>query len=246
MKKIKKITRQIKDAIAYWQILSSPETSHIYRVTRIGNIESSDLQEAKHLHASVYLSRGFIDETDIEGSIIHPQSDPHQHHADYFVVKRKERVIAVARQILYKGEGQHHESFPVLEKAIIYNRSRMRILNYHPQEIVEISALVKKSGESSIAPLVLYRELWKHSLRSNHRIWVMACDVRLYERLKLLFGPTLTKIGQRTPYKGADVIPVALDIQHSVKYVQKITQARTNPFNIRRQAAEFMLKGGVK
>lgn len=243
MKKIKTLKRQFRDSIAYWQILSQPEANHVYKVSRLTDDDKQDLRDAKRLHAEVYIAKGFVTKSDIKDDVIHEFSDPHQLHAEYFVVKKKQEIIAVARQIVYKGTGSHHESFPVLDKAIIYSRSRTRLLAYHPTEIVEISALVKKSGESSVAPLILYRALWRYSLRSEHRVWVMACDVRLYERLKLLFGPTLTKIGQRTPYKGADVVPVAIDIAHSVKYVQRIVNSPRRGFlDLKRRAAKFMIK----
>lgn len=242
-KVLKTLRRRVRDSIAYHQVFSRPEETHLYKVRRLTHSDVGDMRAAKMLHASVYLSKGFIDHSDLKDDIIHELSDPHQAHAEYFVVKKRQEVIAVARQIIYKGEGPHHESFPVLEKSVIYGRSQKRLLSFHPREIVEISALVKKSGESTVAPLILYRALWRHSLHSNHRVWVMACDVRLYERLKLLFGGTLTKIGQRTPYQGGDVIPVALNIPDSVKYVQKVVSARRKgPLDLKRRAALFMIK----
>lgn len=246
MKTINTIKRRIRDSAAYWQVLSKPETSHMYKVYRLSLDDTEDLLAAKMLHAGVYLSRGFIDETDIRDGIIHEQSDPHQLHAEYFVVKRKGEVVALARQIVYKGDGDHDDSFPLLSNAIIHERSRRRLASVAPIEVVEISALAKKRGESSVAPLILYRALWRHSLRSKHRIWIMACDVRLYERLKLLFGPALTVIGKRTHYKGGDIIPVSLDIADSVNYVQKIVAApKIKPIDLRRRAARFMIKEEV-
>lgn len=244
MADFKKLKYRLRDYIAYWQVFSRPEDNHLYQVKKLDpRHDSKDLRAAKKLHASVYLSLGFVDESEIFDEIIHEHSDPYQRHAEYFIVKKRDEVVAAARQIVYKGLGEHHDSFPVLDKAIIYDRSRNRLLGYHPTEIVEISALVKKRGESSVVPLVLYRALWRHSLASQHRIWVMACDPRLYDRLKMLFGPTFTKIGQRTPYKGADAIPVALAMDASVKYVHKVLGSRRQDlFDLRRRAARFMVK----
>lgn len=243
MKTINSIKRRVRDSVAYWQILSKPETGYMYRVYRLSQDDAEDLLQAKMLHASVYLSRGFIDETDIRDGIIREQSDPHQLHAEYFVVKRKGEIVTVARQIVYRGDSDHSDSFPLLNHAIIHERSRRRLASVTPLEIVEISALAKKRGESSVAPLVLYRALWRHSLRSKHRVWIMACDIRLYERLKMLFGPALTVIGKRTHYKGGDIIPVSLDIANSINYVQKIVAApKIKPIDLRRRAARFMVK----
>lgn len=244
MRIFRTIRRRLRDSIAYHRVLSTPEEYHVYKVKKISQQDTQELMAAKMLHADVYLSKGFVGDDDVRDGVIHEKSDPHQVHSEYFVVKKKGSVVAVARQIIYKGQGLHHESFPVLEKSIIYGRSRKRLLAFHPTEIVEISALVKKSGESSVAPLILYRALWRHSIDARHRIWVMACDVRLYERLKLLFGSALTRIGQRTPYRGGDVIPVALYIPGSLKYVERvIASPRKGILDLKRRAARFMIKG---
>lgn len=247
MKIIKQFKRKIRDSYTYWKVLSKTDISRYYQAYKLTEENREDLVAAKMLHASVYLSKSFIIQEDIHEGIIHDLADPHQHHADYFVVKKKNQVIAVARQIIHKGVGEYHESFPVLEKSLIHERSRKRIAGQHPQEIVEISALVKKGGESSIVPLILYRELWRHSRKSKHRVWIMACDVRLYERLKLLFGPTLTRIGQRTPYVGGDVIPVSLNIALASNYIHKLsTSRRRSILDVQRRAAKFMMMDQVK
>jgi hypothetical protein len=238
------IKRRMRDTYNYWRVLSHPESEGRYKVTRVTRDNGEDLLAAKKLHASVYLSKSFILPEEVVDGIIHEHSDPHQLHAEYFVVKKRNEVVGVARQITYKGEGYHHESFPILEKSHIYDRSKQKILNYHPREIVEISALVKKGGESSIIPLLLYRALWRHSRHSQHRLWVMACDVRLYERLKVLFGPNLRRIGQRTPYRGGDVIPVALSIAEAVRYVIKMKYSRSLGITgiIQQRAAKFIVE----
>ncbi len=238
-----RLGRKTRDTYAYWRLLSSPESAKRYTVSKLSDDDLDGIDEAKKLHAAVYISKGFISPEDIAYGTIHTRSDPYQEHSDYFVVKRRNKVVGVARQIIYKGEGDHHESFPVLKESRIHDRSKMRIINMYPYEIVEISALVKKSGESSIIPLLLYRALWQNSLNSQHRLWVMACDVRLYERLKVLFGPTLRRIGQRTPYQGGDVIPVALSIPEAVKYVDSIKHSHKAGISaiIQQKAAKFII-----
>lgn len=244
MKPLRRVRRKLRDTHMYWKIFSDADMSKAYEVMKLDEEHFEELATAKKLHAAVYLSRAFITHDDLMDDIIHETSDPHQRHADYFVVKRNGRIVAAARQIIYRGEGELHKSFPVLEKSLIHMRSRNRIMAFQPEEIVEISALVKAGGESSIVPLLLYRALWRHSLKSRHRIWVMACDIRLYQRLKLLFGPSLTKIGQRTPYVGGDVIPVALDIANASRHVAKVSHVkRTGYFNVQHMAAKFIVKG---
>lgn len=240
---IKRLRRTLKDSYSYWRLLSRTNVATKYTTKMLGADDVDDISAAKRLHAAVYLSRGFIDHSEVTKGMIHDLSDPHQHHAQYFAVKRGDEVVGVARQIIYKGEGEYHESFPIMDKAILHERSRKKILAMHPHEITEISALVKKSGESPIVPLLLYRELWRHSLRSNHRVWVMACDVRLYQRLKILFGPTLTKIGQRTPYHGGDVIPAIINISAAIKYVNTVRSNHAKQiFDLHGRAAKFITK----
>ncbi len=242
MENITHIHKQLRDACDYWRLFSRPDyIDKRYDVLKIGEEHAKELIDAKKLHVDVYLSRDFISHTDVLDGVMHLDADPHQEHSDYFVVQREGDVVGLARQIVYKGRGKHHESFPVLEKAHIHKRSINRILNHHPTEIVEISALVKKSGESTVVPLLLYRALWFHSWDAKHRLWVMACDVRLYQRLKMLFGPALTVIGRRTPYQGGDVIPVALDVTRGKNYMHKLASAkRRDVLDIRRRAARFM------
>lgn len=243
MPSIKRIRRYIKDSFLYWRLLSNTSIAKYYTAKQLEQHDVDDLRAAKRLHASVYLARGFIEQTDVRDGMIHDMSDPHQHHSQYFVVKRGDEVVGVARQITYKGTGPHHESFPALEEAALHVRSKQRIRAMHPHELTEISALVKKSGESSIVPLLLYRVLWRHSLRARHRVWIMACDVRLYQRLKLLFGPALTRIGQKTHYHGGDVIPAALNITTAVRYVNDVKRAgRSGLLDIQRQATKFITR----
>jgi hypothetical protein len=69
----------------------------------------------------------------------------------------------------------------------------------------------------------------------------MACDVRLYYRLKLLYGPALTKIGKQTHYQGGDVIPVALHIPRGMAYMQVLLKSgRKGIFDIQRNAVKFI------
>ena len=231
----------MSDLYTYWRLFKREPNVGRYTVT-MAEEGTLDLLAAKKLHANVYLNHNFVSITDINEDIIHTQSDPHQEHAIYFVVKKKSQVVGVARQIIYKGSGSLHESFPVLEKANIYPRSRAKIERQHPHTIVEISALVKQKGESSIVPIILYRSLWQYSKKHNHDYWIMACDVRLFHRLRILFGPAIVKIGRVTPYQGGDVIPVSLHIPSSEQYLREAVRKKYKIFSIRHQAASHMLR----
>jgi hypothetical protein len=71
----------------------------------------------------------------------------------------------------------------------------------------------------------------------------MACDVRLYERLKVLFGPALKKIGNQTPYPGGDVIPAVLFPQDALAAL--LDDQPINPITrrLRHQVIRFLLEG---
>lgn len=231
----------MSDFYSYWRLFKREPNVGRYTVL-IAEEGSAELRAAKKLHAAEYLARGFIEENDIFDEIIHEDSDPYQKHAIYFVVKNKQNVVGVARQIIYKGTGEMKESFPILVKANIYSRYRAKIERQHPHTIVEISALVKRRGESSIVPIVLYRSLWQYSRKHGHDFWIMACDVRLYHRLRLLFGPAILKIGKTTPYFGGDVVPSALHIPSSEYYLRQHTLKKHKLFTIRNRAASHMLR----
>lgn len=183
--------------------------------------DEHDILEAKRLHASVYSRIGFIDSWEVtEDGIIHEDSDPHQRHARYFAIKHKseKRVVVTARQI-YSDENRGFEAFPIWTQSKLSPEGRAKIQQYNPLKCVEISGLVKKSGTSPYAVLLLYRLMWQHSYRNNDELWLMACDVALYRRLKLLFGDAIERVGENTSYKGGDVVPAIVDVQRSVDIV---------------------------
>lgn len=236
----KKTKRKIKDVRAYRNVLSSDE-HHRYQVV-VNPSDSELLHEAKKLHATTYLSRDFVSQDSIENEILSSSSDPHQHHAVYFLVlSRNKDCLALSRQIHHE-ENKSFESFPIMQKASIYVRQQKFIEKHDPNKIVEISALVKKRGESGIIPLLLYKAMWKYSLEQGHDLWLMACDVRLYERLKLLFGDTIKQIGKRTQYQGGEVVPAMVFVRDALDDLMHTTK-RVNLTNriIRRKVVNFML-----
>lgn len=164
------------------------------------------LSAAKQLHAQVYLERRFIAEDDVQDSIINKQIDPYQDHADYFGVidTTNSSVVAVARQI------RTDENIPLpIFKHVSLSKDYSLIA---PQQIVEISAFVKRRGIDSRALLLLFHEMFSHSKTNHHRFWLMAMDKEVYRRMKTLFGPVLRRIGPATYYMGSDVVPVEVDV----------------------------------
>lgn len=203
---------------------------------------------AKKLHASVYLSRGFISAEHVEETgIMTARHDPHQGHSQYFVVTEPAAtgpaVIATARQI-FSTPAQGFDSFPIMKLAKLYPVENRQINIGEPQDYVEISGLAKSFGMSSMVPLFLYRTMWHYSLETEQKYWLMACDVRLYKRLKLLFGPSIRQIGDVSQYQGGDVVPAILDVHRSHEVLSSAMPV-VNPLNrrIRRSVLAFFLDG---
>lgn len=243
---LKRIRRRVFDTIQYLRVLSNWDNSYdrTYQVTIVSSDNTQDLLAAKRLHAQVHLRRGFVSNEDVRDGIIHRKSDPYQDHSLYFVVKKDNEVVGALREIYYKGSGDPSQSFPVLKKGLIYKRSRKSIDRVDPSKIIEISALVKKPGESAVIPLLLYRALWWHCVRHDITLCVMACDPRLFQRLRILFGTNLRKIGRMSPYKGADAQPAALSLAGSRRELERLASKHEHRRTVRRQAAAFILREG--
>ena len=178
------------------------------------------LDEAKKLHAEVYLDHGYIEAMHVNSKgHMKLNHDPYQAHADYFAVIEKqgskEAIVATARQIYPKGI-KGHASFPTMSKLELEPNVRQAIESLNPAECIEISALAKKKGFTSFASFMLYRAMWQYSLKTHHKIWIMACDARLYGNLKFLFGDALQQIGKKTHYMGSDVVPAILEVDRSL------------------------------
>lgn len=243
---VKRRYRRIKDLYKLHRLLKKGGFG-IHTILELGRTNER-IAHAKRLHASVYLSRRFIepDDVDEDGAIRH-EADPHQKHAHYFAAEvdgdEGREIIAVVRQIEVDPL-QGFGSFPVLEKAKIYSRALIEITAYDPHACIEVSALSKKRGTGTEATLLLYREMWYRSLRDGHAVWLMACDVRLYERLKLLFGPALKKIGARTSYQGGDVIPAMLRPFDALgALIQSTESSRFLVRSFRKRLLRFLCEG---
>jgi hypothetical protein len=202
----------------------------VYRVLAGGGLGEQTMQavalehpdhvrHAQRLHADVYLRRGFVQPGDIdEDGRLTLLADPHQEHAEYFVVLGSDDpsdVRAVSRQIRMSAH-KGFASFPMLDLAQIDKRHLAMIQQHDPSSCVEISALAKQSGESPMLPLVLYRAMLHRSFEIDDKIWLMACDVRLFQRLKVLFGPAIVQVGKVTPYYGGDVVPAMLKLDEAL------------------------------
>lgn len=200
------------------------------------------LKKAKNLHTSIYVQKGFVsvDEIDQDGKIS-LKSDPHQNHSDYFAIvdKTSGNVLATARQI--KAIGGHHD-LPIMDKAKLRRRHKKKLSKKPHEKMIEISGLAKDTGVASAAVIELYKAMWLHSEKQGHNYWLMACDVKLYPKLRVLFGRSIHRIGRRTKYKGGDVIPCVLDLTSARKVLNKNKKSRHPVYkNIRRKVADHFM-----
>lgn len=242
LKHLNRIRYHIRDFIDYLRAFRRKEHTDL----RVTKVTSEDyLLAAKRLHAEVYLYRNFITDKDIRDGIIVPRVDPYQPHSQYFVVlnKNNTHVIATARQIQAK-KAKSHNSFAMVTHTKLYDRAKKTILSYPAVDCVEISGLAKHRGVSKLAPLLLYRAMLHHSIEHEHRLWLLACDVKLFIRLKLLFGPAIQKAGPTTFYLGSNVVPVILRLETCIQEMHKALE-KGNIFErmLRYRVARFILKG---
>lgn len=236
---------QVKRITAYRRLLRETGDT-TYHVTYVSDKKYRLL--AQRLHAHVYLERQFVtpDLIDSLGKLSR-QADPYQYHSDYFAVSYNKdgdsEVIATARQIkVVKRHG--HAYLPTIGKLKLYDGVRATIEQIDPTKCIEISGLAKKSGHSSYAVLMLYRQMWHYSLLHGHKVWLMACDAKVYDQLKFLFGNALTQIGPETFYMGSTVVPAILEVDNS--YTALHHETRTiNPLERRfkKEIVSFFTRG---
>lgn len=221
------------------------KNTHRLELRAINTRDQAQILSGQQLHAATYLARGFVSEADLGADKrLTLLADPHQLHAEYFIVVEaadSASIRAVARQIHLDAK-KGFDSFPILSLAKIHSKHRKKILTYDPKKCVEISGLAKVKDESPLAALLLYREMWHKSVRDGDKLWLMACDVRLFGRLKTLFGSAITQIGDVTAYFGGDVVPAMLDLEQALPGI--ITSLQTaSPLHrsIRLPLARFMI-----
>lgn len=244
IKKVKKRFKKYKDAKSVFKTLRSPNKSQ-YLPLKL-NKDEELLYEAQKLHAQVYLSRNFIVTEDLnKKGVMHSKADPHQHHAVYFSVIDKDsyKVVGTSRQIEHNREKDFH-SFPLLQKAKIDKKWLEYIENHRPESVIEISGLAKKRNASSIIPLYLYRQMWHHSIEAGHELWLMACDVRLFQRLKVILGEAITQVGKETEYTGGNVIPAIVQPKQALEaLIDSTDKSKRLKKYTRLLVLEFFLEG---
>jgi len=213
-------------------------------------IDTNRLNSAKELHAKIFHARGFVKDTDLikQGRVIGEKEDPYQGHSRYFIVERSDgetkRVVASSRLIL-SDPTKGHQSFQTYRHQKLNSIAATAIERTKPEQCAEVSGLVKEPGENTIVTLMLYREMWRFSLKKKHELWLMSCDANLYKRLKLLFGNALIQAGEKTYFKGHEIVPVILEVPASLQRVKEIRHLNPVKQQLQQKLVKFFLKDPV-
>lgn len=190
------------------------------------------LNEARRLHAGIYLAHDFVVKTDITAAgYLTKKADPHSEHAEYFVAidTKSDEVVALVRQI-HQRSGH---TLPVFHHRL----TKANYAHVHKDDIVEISAFAKKPGTDSRVTLLLFREMLQHSRRQGHQYWVFACDSKVYRSLKTLFGKLLQKTGPEVFYMGSAVVPAEVDLDRALGRLRRNYRYSIPPL---RQVRKFL------
>lgn len=215
------------------------QTATLNKIQNMSVTQASErdmIDAAQRLHAKIYLRRKYVTPDDIsEDGRLNETADPYTNQSKYFVLtnqlNKHPRVLATARQI-HNVAGKGHDSFPTVKQLKLYPEMEQAIRAIDPSKCVEISALAKDHGVDPRGTMMLYRTMWHHSLRNGHRIWLMACDAKVFDHLKSLFGESFTRIGDNTYYMGSEVVPAMLEVHKSIGTL--IQQSKSlNPFKRR-------------
>lgn len=242
LRSLTRLRKHFRDLIDYWYAFQNDDQAAL----RVFEVDSESYRiAARRLHAAVYLSRNFVEERDVADGFLSLKIDPYHSHSQYFIVvdKKTGELVATSRQVKAR-RSRGYNSFAMFTHTPLYKRAIKLITRHDPLDCVEISGLAKHRGVSKIAPLLLYRAMWQHSIERQHKLWLLLCDYRLFARLKLLFGPAIQKVGPVTFYLGSDSVPASLRLTSSIRDLERaIDNAAWFQRWLRRRTVQFMLKG---
>ncbi len=237
---------QVKQLFRYRSLLTNKQPDNL-EVRVISDPKS--LLAARQLHARRYLRWGYIQESDIASNgTMNRHADPYAGHSIYFAVFDKSKagtpLVAVSRQIKLRPGSKSHHDLPTLANVPLGKEAIEEIERYTLGECVEISALVKDSGVSSLAPLMLYRAMWHYSLMNGHKLWLMGVDRSVYRLLDAVFDKSIERIGGEAFYMGSLVIPASVRIGNTVdNIIHDLTSKNFTALLWQRDLALFLCDG---
>lgn len=168
----------------------------------------TDIRAARLLHASTYLSRGYITLGDlaVDGTVSE-HVDPWPNRSTYFGVHRDGELVATARQITARSV----DALPAMQLDGLYTEQTELLRAAPPGAVVEISALAKNAAAGAFDIVSVYSGMWMESLRHRHLAWLMAADLALFKHLRrYITGTSARQVGPRQQYMGSIVVPAVI------------------------------------
>lgn len=211
----------------FYADVSNPENvaAHAVEVFTSDDTDIGDEVKAaaQALHTRVYLSEGFITETDLSNGVY---EDDYSARSTYYFAKNGTKDV-VARQIEPKDKDilslPTFKTFScdpekIKEVADIQNFGELKA-----NQVVEISALSseKKNGDNAAKAALedklhavpfLYASMLKDSIEKGHKLWISNMEEPLINVIGAMVGPDqLHKVGESKAYMGDPTTPVAIN-----------------------------------
>ncbi len=209
------------------------------------------ISKARYMTAQYYLKRGFIthDMLDEEGRIAE-EHDPYLSNSRYFVFVNTEtgELVACCRKIYYDPE-KGERSFPLLDHQNELNSEQLdQLSEVGLENVVELSALVKnpRLDTDGQAVFKLYRTLvqdaWGADRNGREETFIMACNPKLYKRLRLAFDGIIQRLGPDLDYPGQKAVPAMFSTrQGALEYIAKSSNMLNPRAFFYRRVLKFML-----
>lgn len=174
---------------------------------------------ARKMTAHYYLQRHFVtpDQLDAGGRITEAH-DPYLSQAEYYVIRNTDTdaIAATCRKIHYNAD-KDEAAFPLFEHLDqLYPDKVAKLRDIGFRNVAELSSLVKNPQEDvdGQAVLTLYRQLFQNAWRADNEgreaAYIMACNPKLYKRLRFLFGDLVEQLGPALEYPGQEVVPAMI------------------------------------
>lgn len=163
---------------------------------------------ARRLHASVYLAKRFIQQSDLApDGTISATIDPWHARSTHFGVLRRGEMVATARHIAVSSP----YGLPALHLQDLHGAALEAIGSLPHSSVVEISALARSPRATSDDVMALYVSMWQRSMTLHHQVWVLAVDRPVFHYLRRYFcGHAVRAIGPEQYYLGSIVVPAVI------------------------------------
>lgn len=219
-------------------------------------IDSDELlEESRRLTASVYLARGFVSQDQVNSQgLIADEYDPYVKHSTYYATTSsdKQQISATLRLINYNPEAGKR-SFPMISEFedCIEPEFKDKLEKIGYSNIHEISALARDRDLDSagVSAMQLYRTMfldaWSDKgIDADKSTFIMACNPKLADRLKLLFGESMQVMGSNMPYTGQEAVPLMFEnFSGAIDTIKRSRDAK-NPYKtLQSEVVKYFFNG---